>query len=99
MKNFKKFILSIFLFILILFSACENPRQENLNETERVGTDQAGDIVEPSENLDSILHEGVETQESDRSVRGEGTSLDGPDINKTGLRTGTEIENEANEVE
>jgi septal ring factor EnvC (AmiA/AmiB activator) len=42
--------------------------------------------------MDSVLFEKIETQEQDRAVRGEGTSLSGPDLNRTGTRTGTEID-------
>lgn len=50
-------------------------------------------------NLEEVLSEGVETLESDRSVRGEGTSLDGPDLNRTGTRTGTEVEKRQSTIE
>jgi DNA repair exonuclease SbcCD ATPase subunit len=60
-----------------------NLAQANLGEFEQI-----------ERNIQDILHDYVETHVLDRGVRGEGTSLDGPDFNRTGTRTGTEVDSD-----
>lgn len=67
--------------------------QDQKNRLESKNNDQT--VLESVEaNLQKVLEEEVEMQEKDRTgdVRGEGTSLDGPALNKSGTRTGTEVE-------
>ncbi|CAN5561576.1 hypothetical protein BH23BAC1_BH23BAC1_40690 [soil metagenome] len=66
---------------------------ENLEQQQRSLAQANPEALEKIErNIQEILHDWVETQDLDRSVRGEGTSLDGPDLNRTGTRTGTEVD-------
>ncbi|MDQ3393247.1 MAG: hypothetical protein M3512_03920 [Bacteroidota bacterium] len=66
---------------------------------QRLAQDGKEGLIIVETDLYRILIEGVESQEMDRSVRGEGTSLDGPDLNSSGTRTGTEIEKRQQNIE
>lgn len=66
--------------------------EKDIEDLEQQQSDLAQADPENLERIERVIHDWVETQNLDRSVRGEGTSLDGPDFNRTGTRTGTEVD-------
>jgi molecular chaperone GrpE (heat shock protein) len=68
--------------------------EADIDNLEQQQTNLAQANLEGLEQIERVINEWLETQQLDRSVRGEGTSLDGPELNRTGTRTGTEVESQ-----